>query len=480
MSNTKKFMTRLGILAGILSVAAMSSAILLDADIVIRKVLNSPNFTVKYTGAAAAMIELRVNGTSVGTRNVSPSKSAGEVDFALDMSSLDDGENEIEVRLFDRNGKLLGTQRAVVTTGDEMPSPVRMTAPRMGSTVQGPIEIKVGFGRELKNAYVSFFVNDQFKAMTNVAPFSFVWDTTAETNGWHELQAWLVDENSFTFKTRKVRVFVNNPGGRTDRRIPTPTVPVTPAVKPMSTPVKVPTAKVTAPVRTAPVTTPRPSTAPVATAVKAATQAAVTSAPVVDLQPAMNAVTAITTNSVGMKAAPGISATTGPKLVMPSLSAPKANPTSLSSVQGPSVTTATMAANTARMVSITKGQRLPNIGTFAVLLNSKVVSFDVQPRVQDGVPLTPLRHLLEEAGGKVDWENFSKTLLADAEGKNIMVKIGDRIAKINELPVEMEIAPFIDRGRTIVALSFIKDALQVDVEYDRQTGHVLITSIKKN
>lgn len=479
MSNTKKFMTRLGILAGILSVAAMSSAILLDADIVIRKALNSPNFTVKYTGAAAAMIELRVNGTSMGTRNVSPSKSSGEVDFALDMSSLDDGENEIEVRLFDRNGKLLGTQRAVVTTGDEMPSPVRMTAPRMGSTVQGPIEIKVGFGRELKNAYVSFFVNDQFKAMTNVAPFSFVWDTTAETNGWHELQAWLVDENSFTFKTRKVRVFVNNPGGRTDRRIPTP--PATaPVVTPMATPVKVPTAKVTAPVRTAPVAAPRASTAPAATAIKAATNAAVTKAPVVDLQPAMNAVTAITANSVGMKPAPGISATTGPKLVMPTLSVTKANPTSLSNVQGPSVSTAAMAANTARMVSITKGQRLPNIGTFAVLLNSKVVSFDVQPRVQDGVPLTPLRHLLEEAGGKVDWENFSKTLLADAEGKNIMVKIGDRIAKINELPVEMEIAPFIDRGRTIVALSFIKDALQVDVEYDRQTGHVLITSVKKN
>jgi hypothetical protein len=40
----------------------------------------------------------------------------------------------------------------------------------------------------------------------------------------------------------------------------------------------------------------------------------------------------------------------------------------------------------------------------------------------------------------------------------------------------METAPYIDRGRTIVPLSFIDDALNVNVDYDKETGHVLITS----
>jgi hypothetical protein len=38
----------------------------------------------------------------------------------------------------------------------------------------------------------------------------------------------------------------------------------------------------------------------------------------------------------------------------------------------------------------------------------------------------------------------------------------------------------LERGRTIVPLSFIRDSLNVEVEYDPSTGHVLITTKKKD
>lgn len=113
-------------------------------------------------------------------------------------------------------------------------------------------------------------------------------------------------------------------------------------------------------------------------------------------------------------------------------------------------------------------------------MNAKAVKFDVQPRIQDGVPLTPLRHLLEANGGKVDWEALTKTVFGkNVDGATIMVKIGDRMASINDKSIDLEMVPFLEGGRTIVPLSFIRDALQVDVEFDVKTGHVLITAIKK-
>jgi hypothetical protein len=88
--------------------------------------------------------------------------------------------------------------------------------------------------------------------------------------------------------------------------------------------------------------------------------------------------------------------------------------------------------------------------------------------------------LLEANGGKVDWESLTKTVFGKGvDGSTIMVKIGDRIASINDRSIELEMVPFLEGGRTIVPLSFIRDALQADVEFDVKTGHVLITSMKK-
>ncbi len=442
--------------------AAVTASAFYDTDILIQRALNSPDFHVKYSGVAASMIEMRVNGSSMGTQAVSASKSAGEVIFTLDLLSLNDGENQVEVRLFDKSGKLLGTQKMSVSTDDGSPSPVKLTGPKMGATVQGTFEIKVGFGKEMRNAYVSFFVDDQFKSMSNSTPFNYFWDSSIESNGWHELQAWVVDENSITHKTRKLRVFVNNPSGRTVRRNP---APATTPIKPIT----VPAAKVQ-------------NTVPTASAIKPAVivpkTVATTKLPTapIELSMAMNSFKAVTSSSVGLKSAqPTQSATASARMV-----SPKSLPTKLTSVSAPTVSNVYTATTAASRLSIGYGTKVPATGNFKISVNAKAVKFDVQPRIQDGVPLTPLRHLLEANGGKVDWEALTKTVFGkNVDGATIMVKIGDRMASINDKSIDLEMVPFLEGGRTIVPLSFIRDALQVDVEFDVKTGHVLITAIKK-
>ncbi len=476
MTNKRNWIATLSILAGLSVLGATATAVAIpsdDATILIDRALNSPTLTVRYNGVQASMIELKINGTSIGTRAVEAATKRGETTFTLDPSLLADGENEIEVRLFDKAGRVVGTQKSTITADDGSKGPVFMVSPKVGASILGPVEIKVGFGKELRNTYVSFFVNGQFKSMTNTAPYSFIWDTTREAHGWHEVEAWVVDDTSATYKTRKVRVFVDNVGGRTNR-IVTPKVEPKPVAAPAASPANAAPAN-PKPVKTtpAPAATPSAATPAVAPTVAPGVSANNDVIASVGAPASLKPIEAAKSVSMGSRSiAPKIvRATVAPTTVV------KATPSTVEiKVSSPKVTPSV--APKAAPIMIERGTRLPITGTFGISLNSAPVYFDVQPRVQDGIPLTPFRALFEQAGGKVDWENLGKAITATGMGKEVFIKVGDKMARVNKIDVSLEIAPFIERGRTIVPLSFIREGLDVDVQYDAATGHVLITSKK--
>jgi hypothetical protein len=442
MVTSKGWARRLCAIASIVLASAYASAFLPDeAKILIDRTLSSPTITVRYSGANAAIAELRINGVSYGTRNLNSGKNSGETNFTIDLNALRAGDNELVINLFNKAGKLIGTQRQAVATEASDDAPVFIKAPKVGATVQGPVEIKVGFGKDLKNSYVSFFIDNQFRSMSNLAPYSFLWDTEREINGWHDLEAWVVDENNQTLKAHKVRVFVNNPGGATTRKVNKKQTDVT-----------------------------LPPTGDKTTAEPTKNSSSVGGTTLNnDIRPPLG-------NLSGTKAPPvDDTVPTGAKLLTPTGTRVVKAVTPKKAVSKPPV-----ASKGAGLVKVNKGTRLPELGNFSIVLNNKFVDFDVQPRVEGGVPLTPFRHLMEQAGGEVKWKHETKSVDATGAGQNIFLRIGDIVAKINNSPVSLEQAPFIEKGRTIVPLSFIKEALKVDVEYDKATGHVLITHAKKN
>lgn len=447
-------------LAGAAALSAGSFAFTFDTNIIIERALNSPTLTVKYDGANASLVELRINGESFATKAVSATANKGETTFTLTVSDLKDGDNKVEIRLYDKTGKVIGTQEQTMSTDQGSKGPVYITGPKQGATVQGTTEIKLGFGKDLKNVWVSFFVDGDHKDITNTPPYSYIWDTQRESNGWHTVEAWAVDPDSNTYKTKQVRVFVNNPGGRTERHsLGTSEA----AVAKSNTKAEIADPKNPAKTNEVPAKETPKVEKPVATKInntKPIEGTTIKNTSIAKVEDKKNESASVSLgNAIPM----------GNQDMIPT-------GTRIASAKsfGGNVRNFAMEA-AAKAVSIEKGSRLTGVTSFNVLYNGQYVEFDVQPRVDDGIPMTPFRHLLEKAGGKVEWLKNDKAVNALTDGKKIWFKVGDSTAKINDLPFTLELAPYIDRGRTIVPLSFMKDALDVNIQFDPSTGHVLIT-----
>ena len=142
---------------------------------------------------------------------------------------------------------------------------------------------------------------------------------------------------------------------------------------------------------------------------------------------------------------------------------------------------AAQSAPTAKVVRNRSGSRSmhnAHVKTFDVAFDNMQIAFDVPPRVENGLPLAPFRAIFEHSGGSVKWYGESKTVRAINNSKEIEIHIGDSVATVNNQKVKLDAKAYIDRGRTIVPLSFVRDAMDVKVSYDAHTGHVLIESNK--
>jgi len=495
---------KLAVLAGIIALGAVAQATFLsvfDIKILLDKSANGSTLTVRYSGGKAELAELRVNGISKATRSLSSDDDKGETSFDLQGAWLNDGENLIEVVLIDKGGKVLGKQKSTVDVDRTADGPVYISSPKNGATVQGAVEIKLGFANAMSNIYASFFMNGDFKSIRNYPPYAFMWDTTRVDNGWHELSATVVDQSGSTLKTNPVRVFVNNPGGRTERPVtPNTNLPkTTNAVSPAVTPS---TINLT--------TTPNPikgSSIGKSSGMKATNPAggSTVGSKLNPSNPALSGAALVapligkTGRSVGTKAmapAAGVNMTgklmtpsgTRQTTVKPAVTGGASKPIKavLPPVDGASTVVlrplepAIKGSKAApKLVSIEPGVRIPDFAKLTVMWNSALVAFDVAPRVVGGIPIAPFRHLFEENGGKVEWVHDIKQVRAFDNSTEVIFTIGAPEAAVNGKKLGFEISPFIERGRTMVPLSFIKQALNVDVKVDQKTGHVLITSDKK-
>ncbi len=105
-------------------------------------------------------------------------------------------------------------------------------------------------------------------------------------------------------------------------------------------------------------------------------------------------------------------------------------------------------------------------GAYQVAVNGKLVRFGyVQPMIQNGTLLVPMRPLFEALGATVTFSDDKQVILATRSGHEIKMQLGSTTASINGQLKTLDIPAQSLLGTTLVPLRFIAEAFGAKISF---------------
>lgn len=102
--------------------------------------------------------------------------------------------------------------------------------------------------------------------------------------------------------------------------------------------------------------------------------------------------------------------------------------------------------------------------------------FDTAPLIKDNSTYLPIRAVICEIGGDIEWDGTEKKITIHYDKAMVELWIGQTKARINGIETTMPAAPFISKtGRTMLPLRFIGESLGCNVFWDGVKKSVTIT-----
>jgi len=98
---------------------------------------------------------------------------------------------------------------------------------------------------------------------------------------------------------------------------------------------------------------------------------------------------------------------------------------------------------------------------------------DQQPVKRNNRVLVPFRPLFENLKAKVTWDAPTQTVTAVRNGVTIILTIGSQTALKDDKEIQMDVAPEIINGRTMIPVRFVAEALGARVDW-RGDRYVII------
>ncbi len=521
-----------------------------------------------YQGSSSNQIvtlELYVDGVKAAQKTLETPETRGVVSFLVDASALTGGVHRIVVRATGADAEVVSAKGSFIfeAPAAEEAAPVATPAgpPRLSieslssdGKVEGIVKIRIhADDASGKAPYVSLFIDRAFKTLRNYAPYEFEWDTTAYPNGPHTIEAFGYNDAQEVGHAQPLRVIINNPGGRTERRTDLQDAPKT-AVLPHAAPVPAHAAPAVKPRRmkaAALARRPAPAllaalpptrarhqaahrqqmarlfdlaqksliltgtpelsnpfrddaAAPAMPAVQPKTMTPLTGFKPMPVKPLVmeapaapmaEALLAGTPNaSPALPSAPHLLQMASSKLAGTGLSSPFLVAPHVPSMKA-TVSTLTRLGPSQRIVRVTRPLHasalrqsvhvahfgasldwLRAAGQTSLQFNSTRLPLERPLSAQGSVLFGPLRQIFEEGGGSLMWQARTGVVIAHSQSKDISLTMGQKTATVNNAAVALDAAPYVNQGRTMVPLSFLKAAMDVDVQYDAATGHLLVTS----
>jgi len=100
-----------------------------------------------------------------------------------------------------------------------------------------------------------------------------------------------------------------------------------------------------------------------------------------------------------------------------------------------------------------------------VELNGQHLATSVAPLVTRGRTLVPMRDIFEALGATVNYNKLTRGITARQGATRVNLQIGNRAAQVNGQTVSLDQAPMISRGSTLVPLRFVSESMGATVNY---------------
>ncbi|WP_055106960.1 copper amine oxidase N-terminal domain-containing protein [Paenibacillus ihumii] len=112
----------------------------------------------------------------------------------------------------------------------------------------------------------------------------------------------------------------------------------------------------------------------------------------------------------------------------------------------------------------------------SIYINGVKLPTDQAPILVGSRAMLPLRAIFEALDAGVDWNHKTKTVTAWKDSTTVVLKINSKSATINNQTVSLDVPAQNVKGRTMVPVRFVSEALGEDVVWDAASKTVYITT----
>lgn len=123
-------------------------------------------------------------------------------------------------------------------------------------------------------------------------------------------------------------------------------------------------------------------------------------------------------------------------------------------------------------------------GDIRVILDDVPISLGLTPVIANNSTMVPFRALAQALGIRVTWNGAAKSVhahgIVDGEERNVVLRLGQRIAEVDGQPVEMLAAPLIVNNQVLIPLKFFGTQFGARVGWNAATRTVTVVSPVKD
>ncbi len=130
----------------------------------------------------------------------------------------------------------------------------------------------------------------------------------------------------------------------------------------------------------------------------------------------------------------------------------------------------TIGADTSIVLQI--GNPMMNVNGFIKAVDEGT---ETAPIEQNGRTLVPIRAIVEEMGGTVEWDDTNNMAILSYSGKTIKLVIDSNIAYLDDVAETLDVAPVVINDRTMLPIRFIAEGFGFTVTWKELTQQIMIT-----